>query len=89
MAQKSVKLYNNDSVLKSFYDAALSFNLNKLKNLHIPMSDVFYVQKAIEARTGHKYVLDHIERAMYLEGHLDASQVKDPERKRGYCSYDT
>ena len=89
MAQKSVKLYNNDSVLKSFYDAALSFNPNKLKNLHIPMSDVFYVQKAIEARTGHKYTLDHIERAMYLEGHLDASQVLDPKRKRGYCSYDT
>ena len=78
-----------DSILEYFYEAAASDNANKLKNLHIPMSDVFYVQKAIEARTGHKYTLDHIERAMYLEGHLDASQVKDPERKRGYCSYDT
>ena len=78
-----------DSILEYFYEAAASANPNKLKNLHIPMSDVFYVQKAIEARTGHKYTLDHIERAMYLEGHLNAFQVKDPDVKRGYCSYDT
>ena len=89
MAQKRVKLYNTESVLENFFNAAASFNPTKLKNLHIPMSDVFYVQKAIEARTGHKYTLDHVERAMYLEGHLDASQVLDPQRKRGYCSYDT
>tara|TARA_R110002012_G_scaffold299011_1_gene497747 strand:- start:80 stop:328 length:249 start_codon:yes stop_codon:yes gene_type:complete len=78
-----------DTVLEDFYRAAASDNPNKLKNVHIPMSDVFYVQKAIEARTGHLYPLDHIERAMYLEGHLTAHQVKDPKRKRGYCSYDT
>ena len=78
-----------DSILEYFYEAAASDTPNKLKNIHIPMSDVFYVQKAIEARTGHKYVLDHIERAMYLEGHLDASQVKDPKRQRGFCSFET
>ena len=89
MKQKSVQLYNNDYVLEQFYEAAASNNPLKLKSMHIPMSDVFYVQKAIEARTGHRYTLDHIERAMYLEGHLDASQVKDPDVKRGYCSYDT
>ena len=88
MAKKSVKLYSNNSVLNEFYLAVASNNPKKLKKLHIPKSDVFYVQKAIEVRTGHKYTLDHIERAMYLEGHLTASEVLDPERKRGYCSYD-
>jgi hypothetical protein len=89
MKQKSVQLYGIDSILEQFYEAAASSNPAKLKSVHIPMSDVFYVQKAIEARTGQLYTLDHIERSMYLEGHLNASQVKDPKRKRGYCSYDT
>ena len=56
--------------------------------MHIPKSDVFYVQKAIELRTGIRYTLDHIERAMYLEGHLRVDEVLDSKRKRGYCSYD-
>ena len=52
------------------------------------MSDVFYVRAAIEADTGVKYTLDHVERAMYLEGHLSRKDVLDPDRRRGYCSYD-
>ena len=88
MYKKSVKLYNSNSVLSEFFLAAASDNPNKLKKLHIPKSDVFYVQKALEARTGHVYSLDNVERAMYLEGHLSADEVLDPKRKRGYCSYD-
>ena len=38
--------------------------------------------------TGVKYSLDHVERAMYLEGHLSASDVLDPHVPRGYCNYD-
>ena len=86
---KRVKLYSSDSVIELFYEALAKEDTKALRRVHIPKSDVFYVQKAIEARTGHLYTLDHIERAMYLEGHLDASQVKDPDVKRGYCSYDT
>ena len=39
--------------------------------------------------TGTLYSLDHVERAMYLEGHLRADEVLEPKRPRGYCSYDT
>jgi hypothetical protein len=57
--------------------------------VHIPKSDVFYVRKAIEVTTGITYSLDHVERAMFLEGHLRRDEVLDPDRPRGYCSYDT
>ena len=35
-------------------------------------------------RTGELYTLDHVERAMYLEGHLDSNEVLDPDREREY-----
>ena len=89
MRKKSVKLYNYTSVLDEYYNVLLSKKgISKLKKMHIPVSDVFYVQKAIEMHTGVKYSLDHVERAMYLEGHLSASDVLDPNVPRGYCSYD-
>jgi len=89
MPTKSVKLYNYTSVLDTYYNALINKRgSNVLKKMHIPVSDVFYVQKAIENNTGIKYSLDHVERAMYLEGHLSASDVLDPHVPRGYCSYD-
>ena len=89
MPTKSVKLYNYTSVLDTYYNALINKRGSKvLKKMHIPVSDVFYVQKAIENNTGIKYSLDHVERAMYLEGHLRASDVLDPHVPRGYCSYD-
>ena len=54
----------------------------KLRRVHIPKSDVFYVREALEARLGKRFTLDHVERAMYLEGYLDKHEVLDPERKR-------
>jgi hypothetical protein len=45
---------------------------------------VFYVREAIYNRTGKKYTLDHVERAMYLEGYLESNEVLDPDRKRKY-----
>ena len=50
----------------------------------MPRSDVFYVREKIFQDTGVKYSLDHVERAMYLEGILDAKDVLDPKRKRDY-----
>ena len=85
---KRVKLYPSDSVIELFYEALAKEDTKALRRVHIPKSDVFYVQKAIELRTGIRYTLDHIERAMYLEGHLRADEVLDYKRKRGYCSYD-
>jgi len=80
MAKKSVKLYT-DNVLEEFYKHVLDGNL---ENLHIPHSDVFYVREAIFQDTGVKYTLDHVERAMYLEGHLEASDVFQPRTKRDW-----
>ena len=89
MKNKKQKLYASDRVLEDFYDTLAENNSNNVHKVHIPKSDVFYVRKAIEARTGITYSLDHVERAMFLEGHLRRDEVLDPDRPRGYCKYDT
>jgi len=53
-----------------------------MRRVHIPRSDVFYVREAIFQDTGIKYSLDRVERAMFLEGMLNARDVFEPERKR-------
>jgi len=65
--QKSVQLYPEatETVLEDFYLAAHSGSFDKL---HIPQSDVFYVRAAIEADTGVRYTLAHVERALKEEG---------------------
>lgn len=79
---KSVQLYASDDVLSEFYEALASGDDKRLRRVHIPKSDVFYVRAAIEADTGVRYTLDHVERAMYLEGMLDKRDVLDPDRER-------
>ena len=71
--------------MEEFYDALVSGDANRLRRVHIPKSDVFYVRAAIEAQTGVRYTLDHVERAMYLEGHLSRNEVFEPDRKRPYA----
>ena len=78
------KMYTSDSVLEEFYLALASEDEGRLRRVHIPRSDVFYVRTKIEQDTGIKYSLDRIERAMYLEGMLNASDVFEPNRKREY-----
>mgnify|MGYP003668103674 FL=1 len=80
-----VKLYASDSVIEEFYSALAANDVRAFQRVHIPRSDVFYVRAAIEADTGVKYSLDHIERAMYLEGMLKHQDVLDPDRKRPYA----
>jgi len=82
--KKQVQLYATDSVIEEFYEALASNNPRSLQKVHIPKSDVFYVRQAIYQDTGVWYSLDHVERAMYLEGHLKANEVLDPERERPY-----
>ena len=65
--KKSVKLEAPENILESFYNA---IRTNRLKNLHIPHSSVFYVRAAIEADTGVRYTLKHVETAMKAEGML-------------------
>ena len=82
---KRVQLCNNDDILGRFYACLTSKNANALNSLHIPRSYVFYVRQAIYSSTGVLYSLDHVERAMYLEGHLHRKDVLDPDRKRPYA----
>jgi hypothetical protein len=84
MTRSRIQLYASDNVLEEFYSALAEGNSNKISRIHIPRSDVFYIRAAIEANTGVRYTLDHIERAMYLEGMLDRRDVLDPDRKRDY-----
>lgn len=76
------QMYSSDKVVEEFYNALASQDEGKLRRVHIPRSDVFYVREAILAKTGVKYTLDRIERAMYLEGMLDSKDVFKPELKR-------
>ena len=43
---------------------------------------MFYVREALKSNLGKSYTLDHVERAMYLEGFLQRHEVLDPDRKR-------
>ena len=78
------KTYSSDNVLEEFYLALADQDEGRLRKVHIPRSDVFYVREAIFQDTGVKYTLDRVERAMYLEGHLSARDVFKPKLKRGW-----
>mgnify|MGYP001043588615 FL=1 len=85
MAKKPVQLYASEDVLTDFYEALANNDSRAMRKVHIPKSDVFYVRTAIYDKTGEWYTLDHVERAMYLEGHLTRNEVLDPDRKRPYA----
>ena len=74
------KLYSSDKVIEEFYEALASEDEGRVRRVHIPRSDVFYVREKIFQDTGVRYSLDHVERAMYLEGMLDAKDVLDHKR---------
>jgi len=84
MRNKTVQLCASESVIEDFYNALASNNTREFNKVHIPKSDVFYVREAIRNDTGITYTLDHVERAMYLEGHLTRYEVLDPDRERNY-----
>tara|TARA_R110002020_G_scaffold270410_1_gene485693 strand:- start:901 stop:1113 length:213 start_codon:yes stop_codon:yes gene_type:complete len=67
MAKKSVKLYTPENVLEAFYNA---IRTNTLHTINIPHSSVFYVRAAVEAKTGIRYTLAHVESIMKEEGYL-------------------
>ena len=77
-------MYSSDKVIEEFYEALASEDEGRLRRVHIPRSDVFYIREKIHQDTGVRYSLDRVERAMYLEGILDAKDVLDPKRKRKY-----
>jgi len=81
---KRIKYFESDSVLEEFYNALANNNEKKLRRVHIPRSDVFYVRRAYFEKTGHWVSLDRRERGMYREGRLRRSDVLDPSRRRDW-----
>ena len=67
-----------DDVIETYFSAL--FHPSKriasvlFDEVHIPKSDVYYAREAIEAATGVRYPLSHVEEAMYLEGMLQADE---------------
>ena len=84
MSKNKVKLYATESVIEEFYRTLANDNSRGVNKVHIPKSDVFYVRRAIYDDTGEWYTLDHVERAMFVEGHLTKKEVLDPNRKRQF-----
>jgi len=82
MYKNKVSMYSSEDVIEEFYDAIADGDSKRLRRVHIPKSDVFYVREALRSRLGKSYTLDHVERAMYLEGYLSRYEVLDPDRKR-------
>lgn len=79
-----IKYHSSEEVIEEFYEAIANEDEKRLNRVHIPLSDVFYVRQKIFVDTGVWYDLDHVERAMYLEGHLPRKDVLDPDRKRDW-----
>jgi hypothetical protein len=84
-----MKTFSSDEILEEFYLALADGSASRVRRVHIPMSDVFYVRMAYYNDTGHWVSLDRMERAMFLEGHLKAKDVFEPERKRDWEYGDT
>ena len=74
--------YPTGEILGSFFNALSDNDTNALRKVHIPRSEVFYIREKYYQDTGDWVSLDRMERSMYLEGMLKASDVKEPNRKR-------
>lgn len=76
--------FASDNVIEEFYKNLVAEDSQKAERVHIPKSDVFYIRRAYYEATGNWESLDRIERAMYLEGMIDARDVFEPHRKRDW-----
>lgn len=79
-----MQTYSSENVVEEFYKALLDGDPSRLRRVHIPKSDVFYVRSAYHNATGNWETLDRIERCMYLEGMISAADVFEPHRKRDW-----
>ena len=84
MINNRIKYFESDSVLEEFYSALADGNDKRIRRVHIPRSDVFYVRRAYFEHSGNWESLDRIERSMYLEGMLRKQDVLDPDRTRDW-----
>ena len=81
---KRISMYSSDEVIEEFYKAIATGDVDTLKRVHIPRSEVFYVRYKYFLDTGDWITLDRKERAMYLEGMITSDDVLDPERERDW-----
>jgi len=79
-----MKYYADEDVLTEFYNALADKDEGRLRRVHIPRSDVFYVREAIHQKTGVRYSLDRVERAMLVEGFLSPKDCFEPDRVRKF-----
>ena len=84
MKNNRIKYFESDSVLEEFYSALADGNDKRIRRVHIPRSDVFYIRRAYYEHSGDWESLDRIERSMYLEGMLRKQDVLDPDRTRDW-----
>ena len=80
----AIRRPQSDNILEDFYSALADGDIKAIRNIHIPRSDVFYVRQKYFVDTGEWITLDRMERCMYLEGLLAASEVRDPDRSRDW-----
>ncbi len=55
--KKQVQLYATDRVIEEFYDAIADGDSKRLRRVHIPKSDVFYVREALKAKLSERVLL--------------------------------
>tara|TARA_R100001591_G_scaffold114839_1_gene129695 strand:- start:404 stop:655 length:252 start_codon:yes stop_codon:yes gene_type:complete len=79
-----LKTHEQDDIISQFYLALADDDIRSLAKMHIPRSEVFYTREKYYQDTNNWETLDKIERSMYLEGMLSASDVLDPQRKRSW-----
>ena len=48
-------MYSSEDVIEEFYDAIADGDSKKLRRVHIPKSDVFYVREALKSNLGESY----------------------------------
>ena len=67
-----------DDVIETYFSAL--FHPSKriasvlFDEIYLPKADVYYVRASVEAATGVRYPLSHVEEAMYLEGMIEAEE---------------
>ena len=78
---KKKKIYLRENHL--FNDFINAVYRDKLDQVHIPHSDVFYVRAALEKHTGIRFPLQQVETAMKAEGWSEGRILKSDHRYKG------
>jgi hypothetical protein len=71
----------SEDPLTDFYEALLSNNSNRLAQLYIPRSEVFYIRSLLEAKFGRKFGLKEVEDLLVSEGLMSAEDSYNPKRQ--------